>query len=352
MLLRPHLLHCESPECFAIYGVEHIDERLDIPGLRYKACEDGWFLLRYPGAPWRAWDLCPLHKDLTIHDLQGGTPMTGLYILTDGEDNRRSTEKMAAIRARVYANARRGWEPIRTNEGNLLTENQQLRSKPKRRVIVVQDVSGSIEFNGILADVQGGLETLFKDLRADEEYDTSVWLYAFSNVTTAIFTGTPAALLPGFTITPDGGTALFDAVGGVVSEHRAEIKALPVEERPQIVQLVISTDGEENSSRIYTGPHRDEVKEMVAKVTREPIPDEDPRLKIHKRGWVAAYLGTGDLSDAESIGVASASALAYAAYEGGTTPASFSAASAYLSRSAGGDRKGFTEDERTSTRAV
>lgn len=231
-----------------------------------------------------------------------------------------------------------------------MTENEQSPTKPKRHVIVVQDESGSIGGNGILSEVQGGLDTLFKSLREDEAYETTVWLYAFSHTMRTIFADVPATKVLGFEITPGGSTALFDAVGTAVSDHRVSLKKLPVEERPEIVQLVISTDGEENTSQIYPYERRSEVKAMVAKVSRERVEGEDPRLKIHKRGWDVIYLGTGDLTQAVALGVASHSSIAYAANEGGTTPASYAAASGLLSRSASGNREGFTEAERASTR--
>ena len=51
---------------------------------------------------------------------------------------------------------------------------------------------------------------------------------------------------------PRGGTALYDAVGHGIDKLGKDLAALPEEERPEEVIVLIYTDGEENSSRLVT----------------------------------------------------------------------------------------------------
>jgi uncharacterized protein YegL len=62
------------------------------------------------------------------------------------------------------------------------------------------------------------------------------------------------------------GTALYDAVGQTISETGVRFRALPEESRPGKVLVVIVTDGEENSSRIY---HAENVKASIKNQTDE-----------------------------------------------------------------------------------
>ncbi len=56
-------------------------------------------------------------------------------------------------------------------------------------------------------------------------------------------------------------TALLDAVGRAINETGGRLEALPETERPGLVVFVITTDGEENSSKEFT---REQVKKMIA----------------------------------------------------------------------------------------
>jgi len=84
-------------------------------------------------------------------------------------------------------------------------------------------------------------------------------------------------------INPRGGTALLDAIGKAVLELKAKLKALPEVHRPAKVQVVIVTDGEENSSWQY---NYEQIKSLVKKQT--------------KKGWDFVFLGAN--IDAVSVG--------------------------------------------------
>ena len=53
------------------------------------------------------------------------------------------------------------------------------------------------------------------------------------------------------TLDPRGATSLFDAIGQSVTAFGRVLAALPEHARPETVQVVVVTDGEENSSREF-----------------------------------------------------------------------------------------------------
>lgn len=57
----------------------------------------------------------------------------------------------------------------------------------------------------------------------------------------------PQAFRP--TLNPDGMTALYDAIVLGVTDFRQAIERLPADQRPEFVQVIVATDGDENASR-------------------------------------------------------------------------------------------------------
>jgi hypothetical protein len=53
------------------------------------------------------------------------------------------------------------------------------------------------------------------------------------------------------TYSPDGSTALLDAIGRTIDETGSRLAAMPESQRPGKVIIAILTDGEENSSRVF-----------------------------------------------------------------------------------------------------
>jgi hypothetical protein len=64
----------------------------------------------------------------------------------------------------------------------------------------------------------------------------------------------------GYKIEPRGGTAMYDAIGDAVTEEGRKLAALPEDERPEDVTMIIASDGLENRSVNYTGQ---QVREML-----------------------------------------------------------------------------------------
>lgn len=63
------------------------------------------------------------------------------------------------------------------------------------------------------------------------------------------------------TYRPNGGTALWDAVGNTINSVGRKLAAMPEEERPSKVIFLIITDGHENSSKEFRDPER--IKSMI-----------------------------------------------------------------------------------------
>ena len=101
-----------------------------------------------------------------------------------------------------------------------------------------------------------------------------------------------------------GSTALLDAIGGAI-HHIANVhKYARKEDRPEKTLFIITTDGMENSSHVYT---YDEVKKMVGK-------------KKEKYGWEFLFLGANidAIEAAGRFGIAADRAVNYECDSAGT----------------------------------
>ena len=102
-----------------------------------------------------------------------------------------------------------------------------------------------------------------------------------------------------------GCTALLDAVAKSVKHVRKVQKGLPEEEKPEHTIVVITTDGEENSSREYT---LDKVKRLVKRMQE-------------KHNWEFMFLGANidAISAAGRIGISADRAVRYKSDKRGTS---------------------------------
>jgi hypothetical protein len=113
------------------------------------------------------------------------------------------------------------------------------------------------------------------------------------------------------TFVPRGNTALYDSIGKTLNEVGARLAATPENKRPGKVIVVISTDGEENSSREFRGEAgHQQVMQMI-----------DHQQKTY--GWNFIFLGAKQdaIQAGASIGVSAANALSVADNAKGTTHA-------------------------------
>lgn len=207
----------------------------------------------------------------------------------------------------------------------------------KRKIVLVVDRSGSTQ--SIKGPMQSGIAEFLGIQAADQDAETVVTLHDFDEEFRVVYVDQPVADVPRYVLEPRGMTALRDAVGNAVQAEKEALKAMPEEERPDEVVLVIATDGYENSSREYSW---EQISEMLAKLQREGRGKE----KIHKRGWKVVYLGANQdaIAVGMRMGVPQTSSVTYGA--AGTESVYQSASNAIL-RSAGGKSVVFTEDERT-----
>lgn len=115
-------------------------------------------------------------------------------------------------------------------------------------LLFIIDESGSM--HSISKDMEGGINTLLESqsqlagkLTVDVAYFDTKFRYPLSMA---------SADDAQISIIPKGGTALHDAIVRASSQFGETLAALPEDERPGNVVVVIVTDGEENSSREST----------------------------------------------------------------------------------------------------
>jgi hypothetical protein len=125
-------------------------------------------------------------------------------------------------------------------------------------VTLVVDRSGSME--AIREDAEGGVNTFIAE-QAKQPGECLISLVQFDTEYEFIHQGVSAGQCPRYKLVPRGSTALLDAVGRAINETGARLAAMPEAERPGLVVFVITTDGEENSSKEFT---REQVNKMIA----------------------------------------------------------------------------------------
>ena len=99
-------------------------------------------------------------------------------------------------------------------------------------------------------DMIGGLDEFFKS-QAALDGKCLVDYVQFDTVYEKVFEDTLVADAKAV-LEPRGGTALLDAIGKGATELGEKLRALPEAHRPGLVQVVVVTDGYENSSREWT----------------------------------------------------------------------------------------------------
>lgn len=104
------------------------------------------------------------------------------------------------------------------------------------------------------------------------------------------------------TFVPRGSTALVDAMGSTINELAARIKAIPKEDRPNVI-VVIITDGGENASREY------KMQDVNALIT-----------KLTKKGYQFTFIGANQdaIKTGTSYGVSALNSMSYASNSEGT----------------------------------
>jgi len=185
-------------------------------------------------------------------------------------------------------------------------------------LVVVIDRSGSME--PVANDAIGGFNTFLKAQKEAPgeakmtvvQFNTQLEFYA---VNADVKSVNP---LDTKTYTPEGGTALYDAVGLAIDETGKRLAAMEEKDRPSKVIFAILTDGEENSSKKYTGG---EIKKMIER-----------QRDVYKWDFVFLAAGEGAFKEAEHIGMQMSKTMRFA-NTGANQSASYDTLAFYASNS-------------------
>jgi hypothetical protein len=123
-------------------------------------------------------------------------------------------------------------------------------TNPQRTLIAaLLDRSGSME--SIKSDTEGGFNALIASQRT-EPGEATVTLAQFDTEYEVVYANRPIADVPPLELKPRSMTALYDALGRLITDVGAELAARDVADRPGHVIVVVMTDGLENSSAEWT----------------------------------------------------------------------------------------------------
>lgn len=193
-------------------------------------------------------------------------------------------------------------------------------------IAVLMDRSGSMQL--IKEDAQGAINAFVEEQKKLDGKCT-VRLAQFDNTYEDVYKSTPIEDVEDYVLQPRGGTALTDGIAKLVSDFGQELAALPEDERPGTVIVVIVTDGEENSSREYTA---DAVKSLIEEQT-------------DKYNWEFIFLAAGQdaIQTGAGYGIGAGNSLTFTA---GNINSSVLAASTYATTTRSGLRASFTDEDR------
>jgi len=216
-----------------------------------------------------------------------------------------------------------------------------------RHLIIVQDRSGSIE--SILYGMQSGYEEFIRRQMKDK-IRTTVSVWQFDDVIECVYSFKTLDEVVDYEIVPRDLTALNDAVMEATATEGEQLAAMPENQRPGSVTLLIDTDGLENRSIKYPKPHGTVAVAKALKHQQEAY------------NWGVIYLGTNHdvFTQSESLGVYHDTSLSYAGTNAGAKSAWKMSSSNYARgsvsvASAGGascDVYSFTDQQRAEAESM
>ena len=147
--------------------------------------------------------------------------------------------------------------------------------KDLTELVFILDRSGSMR--GLEADTIGGFNSLVEKQK-NEEGEAFISVVLFDDVSEVLYDRIPVGNIEPMNSSQyyvRGCTALLDAVGGAIHHIGNVHKYAREEDRPAKTLFVITTDGMENASRMYS---YEKVKQMIEK-------------QKEKYGWEFLFLG-------------------------------------------------------------
>jgi hypothetical protein len=112
-------------------------------------------------------------------------------------------------------------------------------------IAALLDRSGSMQ--SIAADMRGGFDAYIANEHA-QSGTTLVTLAQFDDEYEVVYQNRDAGAVPPLALEPRGCTALLDSIGRFVIEVGSGLAALPADERPGDITVLVMTDGFENAS--------------------------------------------------------------------------------------------------------
>ena len=194
-------------------------------------------------------------------------------------------------------------------------------------LLLIVDRSGSM--SSIRDDMIGGLTNLVETQKTEPGLLT-ISMVSFDNQVEAVHRMADPSKVA-IELEPRGGTALYDALGFGLNTMQADIDALPEHAKPETVQVVVVTDGQENASGEYSGQT---VKALITE-------------KVSKHNWDVVFLGANQdaVMKAAELGINAGSAMTYDADGDGVLSASESV-SRYVRDRRQGNKTAFSPEER------
>ncbi|MBE6754253.1 MAG: VWA domain-containing protein [Ruminococcaceae bacterium] len=172
-------------------------------------------------------------------------------------------------------------------------------------LVFIIDRSGSMA--ALTNDTIGGFNSLI-DKQKQEEGECFVTTVLFNYESVRLHDRIPLGNVPVMTdrdYVASGGTALIDAIGSAIEHISGVHRYIRPEDVPAHTLFVITTDGMENSSRLYTS---EQVKGMIEQYKAE-------------RGWEFLFIGANidAVETARHIGIAPERAVNYVPDAEGTS---------------------------------
>ncbi len=157
---------------------------------------------------------------------------------------------------------------------NLEKEGDYMK-KDLTELVFILDRSGSM--SGLTEDTIGGFNSMIEKQK-NEDGECLVSVVLFDDSSEVLYDRVPVQNVPKMTdkeYYPRGCTALIDAMGGAIHHIGNVHKYAREEDVPEKTVFVITTDGMENASRIYSA---EKVRQMV-------------KHEQDKYGWEFLFLG-------------------------------------------------------------